>query len=60
MDAYELKSRMEQNPDAKLKDLVQELLYEEIVNLRIAPGSRLNVNQIAAALGISRTPNSQE
>lgn len=56
MDAYQLKNRIEQNPDAKLKDLVQELLYEEIVNLRIAPGSKLNVNQIAAALGISRTP----
>ena len=56
MDAYQLKKRIEEHPDAKLKDLVQELLYEEIVNLRIAPGAKLNVNQIAAALGISRTP----
>ena len=56
MDAYQLKKRIEENPDAKLKDLVQQLLYEEIVNLRIVPGSKLNVNQLAAALGISRTP----
>ena len=39
MDAYQLKARIEQNPDAKLKDLVQELLYDEIVSLRILPGS---------------------
>ena len=52
MDAYQLKSLIEQNPDAKLKDLVQQLLYDEIVNLHIAPGAKLNVNQIAATLGI--------
>lgn len=56
MDAYKLKTLIAQNPDAKLRDLVQQLLYEEIVNLRIAPGTKLNVNQIAAALGVSRTP----
>lgn len=56
MDAYQLKQQIEQNPDAKLKDLVQQLLYKEILNLRIAPGSKLNVNQLAAQLGISRTP----
>lgn len=56
MDAYQLKTLMEQNPDAKLKDLVQQLLYDEIINLRLAPGAKLNVNQLAAQLGISRTP----
>ncbi len=56
MDKYKLKQYMEAAPDAKLRDLVQQLLYDEIVNLRIAPGSKLNVNQIAASLGISRTP----
>ena len=56
MDAYQLKKQMELHPDAKLKDLVRELLYDEIVNLRIAPGSKLNVNQLASTLGISRTP----
>ena len=56
MDKYKLKQYMDANPDAKLRDLVMQLLYDEIVGLRIAPGSKLNVNQIAASLGISRTP----
>ncbi len=56
MDRYKLKQYMEQNPDSKLRDLVMKLLYDEIVGLRIAPGTKLNVNQLAASLGISRTP----
>ena len=56
MDRIQLKQYIDANPDAKLKDLVMKLLYDEILGLRIAPGSKLNVNQIAASLGISRTP----
>lgn len=56
MDKYKLKQYMDATPDAKLRDLVMKLLYDEIVGLRIAPGTKLNVNQIAASLGISRTP----
>ena len=56
MDKYQLKQYMDASPDARLKDLVMRLLYDEIVSLRISPGSKLNVNQMAAALGISRTP----
>lgn len=56
LDKYRLKQRMDASPDAKLKDLVTELLYDDIINLRILPGSKLNVNQLAASLGISRTP----
>ena len=56
MDKYKLQQYIDANPDAKLRDLVMKLLYDDIVSLRIAPGSRLNVNQIAASLGISRTP----
>ena len=56
MDKFKLKQAMDLSPDAKLRDLVMQLLYDEIVNLRIAPGSKLNVNQLAATLGISRTP----
>ena len=56
MDKYRLRQYMDASPDAKLKDLVMQLLYDEILSLRIAPGSRLNVNQIASSLGISRTP----
>ncbi len=56
MDKFELKKYMDSKPDAKLRDLVMELLYNEIVGLKIAPGSKLNVNQLASSLGISRTP----
>lgn len=56
MDKYKLKQYMDASPDAKLRDLVMKLLYDEIVALRIAPGTKLNVNQIASSLGISRTP----
>ena len=56
MDKYKLKQYIDANPDAKLRDLVMKLLYDEIVGLRIAPGTKLNVNQIASSLGISRTP----
>lgn len=56
MDRYKLKQYMEQNPDSKLRDLVMKLLYDEIVGLHIAPGTKLNVNQLASSLGISRTP----
>ena len=51
-----MKKYMDKNPDAKLRDLVMELLYDEIVALRLVPGSKLNVNQLASSLGISRTP----
>ncbi len=56
MDQYRLKEYINANPDAKLRDLVAKLLYDEIVELRISPGAKLNVNQISASLGISRTP----
>ena len=56
MEPNKLRSFMEANPDGKLRDMVTDLLYEDIIGLRIAPGTKLNVNQIAASLGISRTP----
>lgn len=56
MDQYKLREYMNAQPEAKLRDLVAKLVYDEIIALRIAPGAKLNVNQIAASLGISRTP----
>ena len=56
MDRDQLREYMAAEPEAKLRDLVSKLIYDEIVALRIAPGARLNVNQIATSLGISRTP----
>ena len=56
MDRYQLQKMITDHPEAKLKDLVMQILYDDIISLRIAPGSRLNVNQLASLLGISRTP----
>lgn len=56
MDQYKLKEYMKAEPEAKLRDLVAKVIYDEIVALRIAPGTKLNVNQLASSLGISRTP----
>ena len=56
MDRFFLQKLMYEQPDAKLKDLVMKLLYDDIISLKIAPGARINVNQIASELGISRTP----
>lgn len=56
MDKHTLNGYITQEPDGKLRDIVARLLYDEIISLRIAPGTKLNVNQIASTLGISRTP----
>lgn len=59
MDKFELQKRIDENPDAKLRDIVENMMYDDIITLRIAPGSKLNINQISAAMGISRTPVSE-
>ena len=56
MNSFDLQKQIEQQPEAKLKDLIMKMLFDDIISLKIAPGSRINVNQIASAMGISRTP----
>lgn len=56
MDANQLKKYLDDNPFAKLGDVVTQMLYDAIVTLDMPPASKLNVNQLAAELGISRTP----
>jgi DNA-binding GntR family transcriptional regulator len=56
MNHEKLQKYLDQNPFAKLRDVVAQLLYDEIISLDIMPGTKLNINQIAANLGISRTP----
>ena len=56
MEQYSLQQRITENPDSKLRDVVTDMLYEAIISLKIAPGTKLNVNQLALSLGISRTP----
>ena len=56
MNRFDLQKQIEQQPEAKMKDLIMKMLFDYIISLKIAPGSRINVNQIASAMGISRTP----
>lgn len=56
MDKAQLENYVKRNPGAKLRDTVAEMLYDEIVSLRMSPGSKLNINSMASSLGISRTP----
>lgn len=56
LDQFTLKQYIRSNPDAKLRDIVVQLLYDEIISLKLMPGTKLNVNQISSSLGISRTP----
>ncbi len=56
MNREKLERYLEKNPFAKLSEVVTQILYDEIVVLDIPPASKLNINQIATDLGISRTP----
>lgn len=56
MNRTQLQLYLESSPSSKLRDVVAQMLYDEIVSLNIAPGTKLNVNSIASGLGISRTP----
>lgn len=56
MNRTQLQLYLENSPSSKLRDVVAQMLYDEIVSLNIAPGTKLNVNSIASGLGISRTP----
>lgn len=56
MDAVQFDEYLKKHPNEKLRDVVAQLLYDDIVALRIVPGSKLNVNSISSSLGISRTP----
>lgn len=56
MNQEKLQERLEQNPFAKLGDVVADLLFDEIVSLKLVPSTKLNINNISKELGISRTP----
>ena len=56
MNREKLENYLEKNPFAKLSEVVTQILYDQIVVLDIPPASKLNINQIATDLGISRTP----
>ncbi len=56
MDREQLRILKEQNPFAPLHDLISDLIMQDIISFRIAPGARLVENAIAERFGVSRSP----
>lgn len=56
MNIEQLNKYLQANPFEQLNKIVFSLLFDDITTLRIAPGTKLNVAQIATELNISRTP----
>lgn len=56
MNRQELIQYIKEHPFAVLSDLVYQYIVDAIVDVRFAPGSKINTKQISEELGISRTP----
>lgn len=56
LSAEDMAKRIEKEPFKKLSQIVGHMLEDAILTRKIAPGTKINVMQIAQALGISRTP----
>ena len=56
MNQEQLKILKEQNPFAALHDLISDLIMQDIISFRIAPGTRLVENALAEGFGVSRSP----
>jgi len=54
-----VKRQIEKNPFSILSEVVYEELFHDIINLELQPDDKVNENQIAIELGISRTPVNQ-
>lgn len=52
----EISRRLEENPFLKLNDAVYEHLRDQIIALRLEPGTRLVESQLAQAMQVSRSP----
>lgn len=56
MDAQDFLRQVKSQPFSVLSDLVYQYITDAIVDVRYAPGSKINTKQIAEELAISRTP----
>ena len=56
MDRSQLLQLKEQNPFAALHDIICDLLMQDIISFRIAPGSRVVESNVAECFGVSRSP----
>ena len=56
MNSKDYQNILKDNPFIPVKDAVYKLLYDQIISLKIAPGTVVNASAIADALNISRSP----
>lgn len=56
MKRADLDKELNANPFAVLSDVIYRSLHDDIIYLRIPPGSKLNESKLASELGVSRTP----
>ncbi|MET3322349.1 UNVERIFIED_ORG: DNA-binding GntR family transcriptional regulator [Peribacillus simplex] len=56
MEKEEFYEKVKENPFVALGDLVYDFLFDNIITMKILPGSRINEVKIAKELGISRSP----
>jgi len=56
VDKQSVERMRKQNPFLSLSEIVYDILLQEIVSFRLAPGSRVNESTVAEVLGVSRSP----
>lgn len=56
MNKEQLEKYLQKNPFEQIKNIVFDLISEEIISLRLKPGENLNISKIAEDLNISITP----
>ena len=56
MNRDDLQKKLDIQPFSSMNQIVYEQLFEEIISLRLAPGSKINEMQLAKDIGISRSP----
>ncbi|NMC57382.1 MAG: GntR family transcriptional regulator [Eubacteriaceae bacterium] len=56
MNRQQLEQYLQKNPFVQIKNIVFDLISEEIITLKLKPGENINISQIAEDLNISITP----
>ena len=56
IDRQTLHKKIEENPFLVLEDVIYHSLRNDIIELQLTPGSKLNESKLAEDLGISRSP----
>lgn len=56
MNRQQLENYLQKNPFEQIKNIVFDLISEEIITLKLKPGDNLNISKIADELNISITP----